>query len=123
MKRDLLNRKNWFVEQEKLCWNCLAKGYILKNCETEVRCRVSNCNKQHHTLLQGDISLKTNGVQHNSFNRSSIHKTNLDIKVSFIIAKSRLALLKEKSLTIPKPELQAPLIASRLKVKILGEKN
>ena len=45
----------------------------------------------------------------------------MDIKVSFIIAKSRLALLKGKSLTIPKPELQAPLIASRLKVKILGE--
>ena len=59
--------------------NCLAKGYILKNCETEVRCRVSNCNKQHHTLLHGDISLKTNGVQHNGFNRSSFHKTFLQI--------------------------------------------
>ena len=32
---------------------------------------MSNCNKQHHTLLHEDIPLKTNGVQHNSFNKSS----------------------------------------------------
>ena len=40
---------------------------------------VSNCNKRHHTLLHKDILLKTNGVQHNSFNKSSTHKTFLQI--------------------------------------------
>ena len=46
---------------------------------------------------------------------------NFDIKVSFIITKSRLAPLKKKSITIPKLELQAALIASGLKVKMLDK--
>ena len=44
--------------------------------------------------------------------------SNFDIKVSFIIVKSRLAPLKENPLTIPKLKLQAALITSRLKVTI-----
>ena len=27
-----LSEKKKFVEQEKLCWNCLAKNHILKSC-------------------------------------------------------------------------------------------
>ena len=78
-KAKSLSDKKRFAEQEKLCWNCLATGHILKNCESEVRCRVSNCNKRHHTLLNEYIPLKTNGVQHNSFNKSSTHTTFLKI--------------------------------------------
>ena len=66
-KAKSLSEKKRFVEQEKVCWNCLAKGHILKSCESEVRFRVSNCNKRHHTLLHEDIPLKSNGVQHNTF--------------------------------------------------------
>ena len=47
--------------------------------------------------------------------------SSFDIKVSFITVKSCLAPLKENSLTIPKLEPQAALIASRLEVKILDE--
>ena len=78
-KAKSLSEKKRFAEQEKLYWNCLAKGHILKNCGSEVRCRVSNCSKRHHTLLHEDIPLKTNGVQPNSFNKSSTHKTFLQI--------------------------------------------
>ena len=44
-----------------------------------------------------------------------------NIKVFFIMGKSCLAPLNEKSLTIPKLELQAAVTASRLKVKMLEE--
>ena len=73
------SEKKRFVEQEKLCCNCLAKGHILKNCESKIRYRVSNCHKRYLTLLHEDIPLKSNGVQHNSFNKSSTRKTFLQI--------------------------------------------
>ena len=44
-----------------------------------------------------------------------------DIKISFIIGKSRLAPLNSKILTIQKLELQAAVIASRMKCKIVDE--
>ena len=68
-KEKSLSEKKKFIEQEKLRWNCLAKGHSLKNCESEVLCRVSNCNKLHHTLLHEGIPLKTDGIQHNSFSK------------------------------------------------------
>ena len=50
-------------------------------------------------------------------------KLNSDVKVSFVLGKSRLAPTKEKSLTIPKLELQAALIAVRIKEKTVKEAN
>ena len=44
-----------------------------------------------------------------------------NIKISFIIGKSRLAPLNSKVLTIPKLKLQATVIAFRLKCKIVDE--
>ena len=44
-----------------------------------------------------------------------------DIKISFIIGKSRLAPLNSKVLTIPKLGLQVAVIASRMKCKIVDE--
>ena len=78
-KAKSLSEKKNFVEREKLCWNCLAKGDILKNCESKDQCCVSNYNKRHHTLLHEGILLGTNRVQQNSFNKSSTHKTFLQI--------------------------------------------
>ena len=48
--------------------------------------------------------------------------SNFGIEVSFIIAKSRLTPLKKNFLSISKLGLQAALIASRLKVKILDQR-
>ena len=50
-------------------------------------------------------------------------KLNSDVKVSFVLRKSRLAPIKEKSLRIPKLELQAALIAVRIKEKLVKEAN
>ena len=44
-------------------------------------------------------------------------------KVSFVIGKIRLAPLTEKSLLIPKLELQAAVTATKLKTKLLEETN
>ena len=46
-----LSEKNVIVEKERLCWNCLAKGYQIKECKPNVKCRITNCGKRHHTLL------------------------------------------------------------------------
>ena len=44
-----------------------------------------------------------------------------DAKCSFIMSKSRLAQAKEKSISIPRLELQAAVIASRMKVTLSKE--
>ena len=44
-----------------------------------------------------------------------------NVKCSFIFGKSRLAPIKQNSLTIPKLELQAAVIASIIKVTVLEE--
>ena len=49
-----LKDKNEFVKTNKLCWNCLGKGHNIRNCQSKHRCKVSNCNKRHHTLLHND---------------------------------------------------------------------
>lgn len=46
-----LEEKQKVVELYKLCWNCLSKGHIIKNCNSEVRCRMRGCGKKHHTLI------------------------------------------------------------------------
>ena len=48
-------------------------------------------------------------------------QSNSELKCSFVIGKSRIAPIKENSLSIPKLELQAAVTASRIKVKIMEE--
>ena len=35
----------------KLCWNCLSNNHFSKDCSSQNRCRVDQCNRRHHTLL------------------------------------------------------------------------
>ena len=46
-----------------------------------------------------------------------------NVKVLFVLGKSRLATIKEKTLTTPKLELQAALIAVRIREKLVKEAN
>ena len=50
-------------------------------------------------------------------------KLNSNVKVSFVLGKSRLANIKEKCLTIPTFELQAALIVVRIKEKLVKDAN
>ena len=50
-------------------------------------------------------------------------RLNSNLKVSFVLGKSRSAPIKEKRVTIPKLELQAALIAVRIKEKLVKEAN
>ena len=40
----------------------------MKNCKSQIRCKVDNCNKRHHTLLQEDNPPKTD-IQNNNFSK------------------------------------------------------
>ena len=41
--------KKKVVETYKLCWNSLAKGHGIKQCQSKVTCRVDGCRKRHRT--------------------------------------------------------------------------
>ena len=41
-----------FVQEGKLCFNCMRLGHISKNCPSQSRCRL--CGKSHNTLLHVD---------------------------------------------------------------------
>ena len=50
-KNKPIEEKIKIVKEQRLCWNCLSKGHVLKECKSQHCCKVSECNQQHHTLL------------------------------------------------------------------------
>ena len=59
--------KKDFVNKEKLCFNCLAKGHVLKDCKSNFFCRIERCKKKHHTLLHEETQANINvsSAKHN----------------------------------------------------------
>lgn len=51
-KLTLSERKN-FIEQNKVCYNCLFTGHELKDCKSRHNCRV--CSQRHHTSMHEDV--------------------------------------------------------------------
>ena len=49
-KKTATERKN-FVKEQKSCFNCLSKAHMLKECQSEFKCRDDGCRQKHHTLL------------------------------------------------------------------------
>jgi len=72
-----LEAKNDFVKEHKLCWNCLSKGHMIKECKSQYRCRTNNCNQRHHTLLHFDKNEKS--IQVSNIKTSLLNKTFLQI--------------------------------------------
>ena len=50
VKKSIPDRKK-IAEQEQLCYNCLSKGHMLKECKSKYTCKVDGCAKKHHTML------------------------------------------------------------------------
>ena len=59
-QKTVIERKN-FVKEQKLCFNCLSKAHMLKECQSELRCRVDGCKQKHHTLLHKEPLGNQNG--------------------------------------------------------------
>ena len=48
-QKTAIERKN-FINEQKLCLNCLSKAHMLRECQLEFRCRLDGCRQKHHTL-------------------------------------------------------------------------
>ena len=67
LKQSLEERKN-FVQNKKLCKNCLSKGHQLDACPSKFTCRKDSYSQKHHTLLHKD---KTNELVFNKLESSN----------------------------------------------------
>ena len=45
-----LEQKKQLISENRLCYNCLRSGHIVRNCRSRP-CTVSNCGRKHHTLI------------------------------------------------------------------------
>ena len=64
-QKTAIERKN-FINEQKLCLNCLSKAHMLRECQLEFRCRLDGCRQKHHTLTHKEPLDDQNG---NSDNR------------------------------------------------------
>ena len=55
-----LPEKKAFAVKENLCFDCLSKGHVLKNCKSDFSCRIDGCSKKHHTLLHDESRVNIN---------------------------------------------------------------
>ena len=59
--------KKDFINKKRLCFNCLAKGHVLKECQSNFFCRIESCKKKHHTLLHEEtqVNINVSSAKHN----------------------------------------------------------
>jgi hypothetical protein len=55
-KRLLTYERYAFVQEKRLCRLCLSAGHIARNCGSDARCTVNECNKRHSSLFHFDLS-------------------------------------------------------------------
>ena len=51
LKATPVDDRREFVKKNKLCFNCLSSDHMISQCRSKQSCKVSGCNKRHHTLL------------------------------------------------------------------------
>ena len=49
-----LDDKWKFVREQRLCFNCLRKGHVGRDCMSQNRCKAAGCGRKHNFLLHGD---------------------------------------------------------------------
>ena len=59
-KNKSISERRHFVKESKLCFNCLSKTHIVKDCKSSFICREQNCDKEHHTLLHEPPNVNLN---------------------------------------------------------------
>lgn len=50
-RKQSLQERQGFVDDKKLCSNCLAPGHFMRDCQKESFCRVQGCTGKHSTFL------------------------------------------------------------------------
>ena len=53
-----LHDQRELVKKNKLCFNCLSSDHMISQCQSKHSCKLSGCNKRHHTLLHRETSTK-----------------------------------------------------------------
>lgn len=84
--------------------------------QLKISFRISNYNKRHDTLLHKDTSSKTDGIQHNSFNKFLNNKTFLQIVLVMISNKNHLVHTKTFFDSGSNATLPAKDVAGRLEL-------
>ena len=56
LTKSLPERKN-YINTNRLCFGCLRKGHVSKDCRSRRKCKT--CNQRHPTSLHGDVKTKT----------------------------------------------------------------
>ena len=58
LKATPVDDRRELVKKNKLCFNCLSSDHMISQCRSKHSCKVSGCNKRHHTLLHQETSTK-----------------------------------------------------------------
>ena len=58
LKATPVDDRRELVEKNKLCFNCLSSNHMISQCQSKYSCKVSGCNKRHHTLLHRETPTK-----------------------------------------------------------------
>ena len=93
-----IERKN-FVKEQKLCFNCLSKVHMLKECQSEFRCYADGCRQKYHTLLHKELldnqdgnpnNTKQSPLQNNvnSFSKSNFRGSRLQVLTVYVADKN-----------------------------------
>ena len=57
--------KKDFVSKERLCFNCLAKGHVLKDCKSNFFCRIEGCKKNTLLHKETQANIDVSSAKHN----------------------------------------------------------
>ena len=59
-KNKSISERRHFVNESKLCFNCLSKTHIVKDCKSSFICCEQNCNKGYHVFLDEPPNVNLN---------------------------------------------------------------